>query len=106
MTMTEMNSISTPASGLMIFNTTDNNFYFFNGIGWSEVVGSDDGDWTISGSNIYSSVFGNVGIGTTGPTQKLHVVEDSGLPVPFMMQATMPAISTRCSCQPGAASTG
>jgi hypothetical protein len=32
-----------------------------------------DGDWTISGSNIYSSVSGNVGIGTTSPSTKLDV---------------------------------
>jgi hypothetical protein len=39
--------------------------------------GGDDGDWTISGSDLYSSVSGNVGIGITNPGRKLHVV--SGL---------------------------
>jgi len=33
----------------------------------------DDGDWTISGDNIYSSVSGNVGIGMTNPGEKLQV---------------------------------
>ncbi|MGB2696612.1 MAG: tail fiber domain-containing protein [Candidatus Zixiibacteriota bacterium] len=32
-----------------------------------------DTDWTISGSDIYSGVSGNVGIGTTSPAQKLDV---------------------------------
>ena len=32
-----------------------------------------DSDWTISGSNIYSAVSGNVGIGTTAPDVKLHI---------------------------------
>jgi len=32
----------------------------------------DDGDWTISGSNVYRSS-GNVGIGTSTPFDKLHV---------------------------------
>ena len=32
-----------------------------------------DGDWTISGSDMYSAVSGNVGIGTTSPTGKLHI---------------------------------
>jgi hypothetical protein len=34
----------------------------------------DDGDWTISGSDVYSSVSGNVGIGTPSPFRKLHVL--------------------------------
>ncbi len=32
-----------------------------------------DSDWSISGSNMYSSVTGNVGIGTTSPGKKLDV---------------------------------
>ena len=32
-----------------------------------------DDDWTISGNNVYSAVSGNVGIGLTNPTYKLHV---------------------------------
>jgi hypothetical protein len=34
---------------------------------------ASDGDWTISGINIYSAVSGNVGIGTATPEEKLHV---------------------------------
>ncbi|RME53840.1 MAG: hypothetical protein D6795_04895, partial [Deltaproteobacteria bacterium] len=32
-----------------------------------------DGDWVVSGSNMYSGVSGNVGIGTSSPAQKLDV---------------------------------
>lgn len=34
---------------------------------------ADDGDWTISGNDQYSTPSGNVGIGTTSPVNKLHV---------------------------------
>ena len=34
---------------------------------------ANDGDWTISGSNLFSAVSGNVGIGQTAPTSKLHI---------------------------------
>jgi len=34
----------------------------------------DDGDWITSGTNIYSANTGNVGIGTTTPIEKLHVL--------------------------------
>jgi hypothetical protein len=32
-----------------------------------------DGDWTVSGSNMYSGVTGRAGIGANSPTAKLHV---------------------------------
>ncbi|NQU66646.1 MAG: hypothetical protein HQ510_01765, partial [Candidatus Marinimicrobia bacterium] len=35
--------------------------------------GGADSDWTVSGNNMYSQPSGNVGIGTTAPTRKLHV---------------------------------
>jgi hypothetical protein len=37
-----------------------------------------DGDWTISGSDMYSSVSGNVGVGTSSPGAKLDVDVTSG----------------------------
>jgi hypothetical protein len=41
-------------------------------LGWANASGSD-ADWTISGDNMYSAVTGNVGIGISSPTVKLHV---------------------------------
>ncbi|MBI1288543.1 MAG: hypothetical protein GC178_13310 [Flavobacteriales bacterium] len=39
---------------------------------------SADGDWTINGSNQYSTVAGNVGIGVSAPSAKLHIQQSSG----------------------------
>jgi len=36
--------------------------------------GGSDGGWAVSGDNLYSVPAGNVGIGTTTPVEKLHVV--------------------------------
>jgi len=41
---------------------------------WQTPAAVSDGDWTISGSDMYSAVSGNVGIGTSSPGQKLHIV--------------------------------
>ena len=40
-------------------------------------AGGGDGDWTISGSDMFSAVSGNVGIGTSSPNAELHV-KDTG----------------------------
>ncbi len=37
------------------------------------IISSDDGDWTINGNNQFSATSGNVGIGTSSPSEKLHV---------------------------------
>ena len=48
----------------------------------------DDGDWTVTGSDMHSAVAGNVGVGTDSPSAKLDVqgtvqvgVDDSGFDV-------------------------
>lgn len=50
----------------------------WNGSAWaaaSDATGTD-ADWTIAGSNMYSAVSGNVGIGTSSPSAKLDVNGD------------------------------
>jgi len=55
----------------------------FNGTDWicaegpqAIPSGGADNDWAIVGSNQYSNVTGNVGIGTSTPSSKLDVVGD------------------------------
>jgi len=45
-----------------------------SGVVWADATG--DADWTINGSDQYSTVSGNVGIGTTTPGHKLDVQVD------------------------------
>ena len=40
---------------------------------WQTLASGSDSDWVVSGSNMYSDVTGNVGIGTTNPSSKLTV---------------------------------
>ena len=74
MTATQRNNISSPATGLIVYVTTDNKFYYYDGTQWVNWVDATDGDWTVSGSNIFSAVSGNVGIGMTNPIAKLQIL--------------------------------
>lgn len=44
---------------------------------WVDAPSMSDGDWTISGNNLYSSVSGNVGIGASNPSSKLDILDNS-----------------------------
>lgn len=75
MTMVQRDAITTPATGLMIYQT-DNiaGVYFNSGTPsmpvWT-MAGGDAGQWMTDGTNIYYNS-GNVGIGTSNPAALLH----------------------------------
>jgi hypothetical protein len=72
MTTTQKNAISSPASGLMVYDNTLGKYNYYNGSSWQE-LGAGASQWTSSGANI-SYATGNVGIGTNAiATHKLAV---------------------------------
>ena len=82
MTYTQRNAIPSPAQGLIVYqtnnSTTPRGFYIFDGTSWQEMAKAEDiavagNSWTVSGSNQYSGVSGNVGIGTATPDDKLDI---------------------------------
>lgn len=75
MNFIEMYTIASPATGLLVYCTTNENFYFYNGEVWNKIIGSDDGDWTVDGTDMYANNAGLVGIGTATvlPTHKLTI---------------------------------
>jgi len=74
LTTTQMNAVSSPATGLLIFNTSQNCYYFYNGTAWDNLsYGNAGGIWSQSGSNVYlTNSSHELGIGIT-PSEKLHV---------------------------------
>lgn len=73
----ERDLITTPATGLLIYQTDNiSGFYYYNGSAWTPFGGADT-DWTISGNDMFNANTGNVGVGNTAPTAKFHLTGTS-----------------------------
>src|SRR5690606_15936975 len=80
MSTAQRTAITNPATGLLVFDTNTNSFWFKGGTTWVELV---DSAYTMihqNGNHIYMGMEGNVGIGTTEPTSKLEVQTSAGSP--------------------------
>jgi hypothetical protein len=71
MTATQRDAISSPASGLMIFCTDNNQFYYNKGTPAAKNWVMINSLWLSNGADIYYSA-GNVGIGTSTPHAPLQ----------------------------------
>jgi hypothetical protein len=75
MTSVQKAAIAAPVEGLLVYDITTNSFWYHDGTVWVEnaKVGTFDSDWTVSGTDQYSAVTGNVGVGVTAPANKLDI---------------------------------
>ena len=74
MTLVERNNISSPAQGLMVYQTDNTpGFYYYNGSTWSAIVAAEDDKWIVQGVNMYNANTGKVGIGTSSPDAPLDI---------------------------------
>ena len=74
MTLVERNNISSPAQGLMVYQTDNTpGFYYYNGSTWSAIAAAEDDKWIVQGVNMYNANTGKVGIGTSSPDAPLDI---------------------------------
>jgi len=80
LTTTQREAINLPATGLLVFDTTINNFYFFDGSSWKNI--SAEGVWLINSNKLYTSDLNyRLGIGSNSPNSKLEVKADASFGV-------------------------
>jgi hypothetical protein len=76
MTQLQRNAITTPATGLLIYQTNATpGFYFYSGSAWQAFSSNSSSTWKTKGSSIYYNS-GNVGVGTASPAFKFDVNGD------------------------------
>ncbi|MFC4817545.1 hypothetical protein [Flavobacterium sp. GCM10023249] len=79
--------VTTPAVSLLVYNTnstTGVGYYYWDGLKWMSLAGTPN-YWTKVGNDIYNNNSGNVGVGTTNPTNKFHI-ENIGTPISLLNQ--------------------
>ncbi|MBU0764571.1 MAG: hypothetical protein KJ607_07035, partial [Bacteroidetes bacterium] len=74
-TTAQRNTISGPAAGLLVFDTTHDSFYFYTGTQWVNLTYGNTSDlWTRTGARVFlNDTTWRVGVGTDNPTGKLEV---------------------------------
>jgi hypothetical protein len=75
MTAAQRAAIPAPAKGLLVYDSTNNSFWYHNGAAWQPIGSGGANPWTVSGTNIYNNNTGNVGIGVSTPKAKLNVAK-------------------------------
>jgi len=70
MSTSQRTNISSPANGLLVYDTNTSSFWYCDNSEWFELLEGSDNHWDItSGTNIANTNEGNVGIGDMASTQ-------------------------------------
>lgn len=96
MTTAQRTAIASPATGLVVYDNTINQFYYYNGTAWTAMATGPNANnyWTLSGSNLYNNVGTLVGVGVTAPAANLDVAGNSAGANALLLRSGNTAAST------------
>ena len=67
---TQRSLIPSPAAGLLVFDSTRNDLYGYDGTAWRYFLDNDF--WRMNGTDVYN-LSDSIGIGTASPDERLHI---------------------------------
>lgn len=85
-TTTQMNNISSPAAGLLVYNSDSAGYFYYNSSAWVSI-----GSSSLAAGELYTSG-GNVGIGTTTPVFDFEVAGSEGKQITTINVGTVNSI--------------
>ena len=71
LTTVQREAVSSPATGLLVFDTDEGAFYFYNGTAWVDLSAPGGEIWVLDGSDVYLAAF------HACPGRLAHVVWDA-----------------------------
>ncbi|MCB0792454.1 MAG: tail fiber domain-containing protein [Flavobacteriales bacterium] len=78
MTTSERVAITSPANGLMVYDTTTGAFWYFDGAQWVQLVAGADNDWMKTTTTIYNNT-DSIAIGRATAYTDLHMASNKNL---------------------------
>lgn len=76
MTTAERTAIPAPATGLLVYDSNTNSFWYRAGANWLEVISDNNTLWTNNGNDIYNINSGNIGAGVSTPKAFFNVAQN------------------------------
>jgi hypothetical protein len=74
LTTAQRTAIASPATGLLVYDVTVNAVMTYSGTAWVQLGSGSGSEWLINGTHIYNGNTGNVGIGTSTPSSRFHIL--------------------------------
>lgn len=73
MTTSQRFAINSPVAGLMVYDTDKDEFYHYNGTGWTAIINGAYWSRPITNRNRITNTADSIGIGISSPTERLDV---------------------------------